>query len=635
MRKTLLTAFSLLSVVSYAQTVIDLNDISYKQTSASTVEVSEYHGKAKEVSIPETIQHGGKQFKVTAIGEQAFYWKDVTSINLPSSIDSVKYRAFASSQLNEIKLPEGLKYIGSFAFNSSKITELTTPSTLKKIDNSAFFTCRMLKNIVFKEGLEEIEEAAFYKNESLVSVTFPKSLKTIGKTSFCNCAKLSSVSFPEGLVSIGAGAFNGCAALTNVVLPNTLTSIGKEAFLKCRSMTTFNLPKNLEVLGTSFISMTSVNSFTVDPDNKQFHVVDGVLYNTKNTLLYAIPMKGMKELSVQKNCIGIWGGACWGSDLEKVILPEGLLAIDGYAFESTNISDVQFPNSLTLIGEQAFADTKLTKVVLPENFMFLEDGTFAQCKELTSVTIPSAVATIYNHAFARCKKLTEIICLGSTPPTLASYSESTDHPFWEIGESPKLLVPKGTANAYKLTGDYEDMNIVEQENGILKLVSTSPKNKSTIKGNEPLSFTYTFAEPVKVINEKPDVTLREKGLLYRNIFTPDDCWKVTLSQDKKSITVWAADFDGYTTSYHFDADKTYFVVLPANTVESATGDKNERIVISLIGSNAAGIDLPSPTETSQREVARYNLSGQQLHAPQKGINIIKYADGTTRKIVVR
>lgn len=635
MRKTLLTAFSLLSVVSYAQTVIDLNDISYKQTSASTVEVSEYHGKAKEVSIPETIQHGGKQFKVTAIGEQAFYWKDVTSINLPSSIDSVKYRAFASSQLNEIKLPEGLKYIGSFAFNSSKITELTTPSTLKKIDNSAFFTCRMLKNIVFKEGLEEIEEAAFYKNESLVSVTFPKSLKTIGKTSFCNCAKLSSVSFPEGLVSIGAGAFNGCAALTNVVLPNTLTSIGKEAFLKCRSMTTFNLPKNLEVLGTSFISMTSVNSFTVDPDNKQFHVVDGVLYNTKNTLLYAIPMKGMKELSVQKNCIGIWGGACWGSDLEKVILPEGLLAIDGYAFESTNISDVQFPNSLTLIGEQAFADTKLTKVVLPENFMFLEDGTFAQCKELTSVTIPSAVATIYNHAFARCKKLTEIICLGSTPPTLASYSESTDHPFWEIGESPKLLVPKGTANAYKLTGDYEDMNIVEQENGILKLVSTSPKNKSTIKGNEPLSFTYTFAEPVKVINEKPDVTLREKGLLYRNIFTPDDCWKVTLSQDKKSITVWAADFDGYTTSYHFDADKTYFVVLPANTVESATGDKNERIVISLIGSNAAGIDLPSPTETSQREVARYNLSGQQLHAPQKGINIIRYADGTTRKVVVK
>ena len=179
------------------------------------------------------------------------------------------------------------------------------------------------------------------------------------------------------------------------------------------------------------------------------------------------------------------------------------------------------------------------------------------------------------------------------------------------------------------------MNIVEQKNGILKLVSTSPKDKSTVKGNEPLSFTYTFAEPVKVINEKPDVTLREKGLLYRNIFTPDDCWKVMLSKDKKTITVWAADFDGFTTSYNFDANNNYFVVLPANTVESETGDKNERIVISLVGSIAAGIDQTIPAETNQKEVARYNLNGQQIHTPQKGINIIKYADGTTRKVVVR
>lgn len=635
MRKTLLAAFSLLTVVSYAQTVIDLDDISYTQTSPSTVEVSKYHGTANEVSIPETIQHEGKQFKVTAIGEQAFHWKDVTSVTLPSSIDSVKHMAFSGSQLNKINLPEGLKFIGSYAFSSSKLTELTTPTTLKKIGNSAFFTCRMLQKVVFKEGLEEIERAAFYRNDALVSVTFPKSLKTIGKTSFCNCAKLPSVSFPEGLVSIGPGAFNGCTALANVVLPSTLSSIGDEAFLKCQSMTTFNVPKNLEELGSSFIAMTNINSITVDPGNKLLHVVDGVLYNMKNTLLYAIPMKGKKELNVHKNCIGIWGGACWGADLEKVTLPEGLLAIDGYAFETTNISDIQFPKSLTFIGEQAFADTKLTKVLLPENLLYLVDGSFAACSELTSVTIPSSVTTIDNHVFSRSKKLTEIICLGSTPPALVSFYEFVDSPFFGIADSPKLLVPKGTAEIYKATGDYTDMNIVEQKNGILKLVSTSPKDKSTVKGNEPLSFTYTFAEPVKVINEKPDVTLREKSLLYRNIFTPDDCWKVMLSKDKKTITVWAADFDGFTTSYNFDANNNYFVVLPANTVESITGDKNERIVISLVGSIAAGIDQTIPAETNQKEVARYNLNGQQIHTPQKGINIIKYADGTTRKVVVR
>ena len=35
------------------------------------------------------------------------------------------------------------------------------------------------------------------------------------------------------------------------------------------------------------------------------------------------------------------------------------------------------------------------------------------------------------------------------------------------------------------------------------------------------------------------------------------------------------------------------------------------------------------------EVARYNAAGQQINGQQKGLNIVKYSDGTTRKIVVK
>ena len=31
----------------------------------------------------------------------------------------------------------------------------------------------------------------------------------------------------------------------------------------------------------------------------------------------------------------------------------------------------------------------------------------------------------------------------------------------------------------------------------------------------------------------------------------------------------------------------------------------------------------------------YNLSGQQVGKPQKGINIIRYSDGTTRKVLIK
>lgn len=40
-------------------------------------------------------------------------------------------------------------------------------------------------------------------------------------------------------------------------------------------------------------------------------------------------------------------------------------------------------------------------------------------------------------------------------------------------------------------------------------------------------------------------------------------------------------------------------------------------------------------EGDVREVARYSLNGCKLAAPQKGINIIRMSDGTTRKVLVK
>lgn len=50
---------------------------------------------------------------------------------------------------------------------------------------------------------------------------------------------------------------------------------------------------------------------------------------------------------------------------------------------------------------------------------------------------------------------------------------------------------------------------------------------------------------------------------------------------------------------------------------------------------ATGISNPSADAAGVEEVARYNAVGQMISAPQKGINIIKYSNGTTRKIIVK
>ena len=50
--------------------------------------------------------------------------------------------------------------------------------------------------------------------------------------------------------------------------------------------------------------------------------------------------------------------------------------------------------------------------------------------------------------------------------------------------------------------------------------------------------------------------------------------------------------------------------------------------------DASGIDKVT-TSTKAKEVSRYSANGQRLSAPAKGLNIVKYSDGSVKKVVVQ
>ena len=50
--------------------------------------------------------------------------------------------------------------------------------------------------------------------------------------------------------------------------------------------------------------------------------------------------------------------------------------------------------------------------------------------------------------------------------------------------------------------------------------------------------------------------------------------------------------------------------------------------------DASGIDKVT-TSTNVKEVSRYSANGQRLSAPTKGLNIVKYSDGSVKKVVVQ
>lgn len=636
MKKLLLPCLLFACLSASAQDTFKTDDgLTYRITSEKTVEVSDADYDITNFNVPATVENEGVTYTVTAIGEDAFYYTDATSVTLPETIERIEYGGFMSCPITSIELPSGLKYIGGYAFSSTDLTEITIPASVVEIGDDAFFTCYSLASITFNEGLKKLGGSIFYKCP-LVNVTLPESLEEVGKNTFMNCASLESVKLPSSLKAIGSGMFYECAVLKSVEIPSTVTSIGDEAFLGCTSLTSLNIPAAVEELGTGIIARSGVATLTIDEGNTNFHIEDGVLYSADNRLLYAIPQKGLEEVSVARNCIGINGGAFWGSEIKKVTLPDGFLAIDAYAFCQCSLEEINFPSSLLFIGEQGFASTNLKEVTLPENLVDVNDGAFAGCLQMTSLVIPSGVKTIYNHAFHGNTRLASITCLGATAPVIDDVYEDYDSPFYNVPAT-SVTVPKGTTAAYEeATWDYY-FDIVESDKGVFQHVSTTPKDGETVSSDDDmnLSFDITFGESFTIVESNPAASLRIGALVSGQTIEPDDAWYATTGDDNNTLRVWAADYDMFTQSFKPELDVTYYMVIPAGVVQNAAGETNEQIVISFTGGDTSGIENANAGGNNLKVTGIYNIGGQKIAGKQKGINIIRMEDGTTKKVLVK
>ena len=54
---------------------------------------------------------------------------------------------------------------------------------------------------------------------------------------------------------------------------------------------------------------------------------------------------------------------------------------------------------------------------------------------------------------------------------------------------------------------------------------------------------------------------------------------------------------------------------------------------NIVEFDATGIDKTT-TSTDVEEVSRYSVNGQRLVGPTKGLNIVKYSDGSVKKVAV-
>ena len=408
-------------------------------------------------------------------------------------------------------------------------------------------------------------------NEYSGSVTIPSSVTYSGTT--------------YSVTSIGSAAFYDCTGLTSITIPNSVTTIGSNAFYGCTGLTSVTIPN----------SVTSIGNLAF----------------------------------------------CYCTGLTSVTIPNSVISIGNMAFEGcTGLTSITIPNSVTSIGSDAFSGcygltevnisdlsawckidfknksanplccaekinlngTEIKDLVIPNDITEIKNYAFICCKGLISLTIPNSVTSIGEKAFEE-SRLRLIMCHCAVPPTCGKYAfDGAEYP--NSSYSALLMIPEGSLIDYALADEWHKFTQVEE----MSEANVSTQEKSA-----------TFEIPTIEGATKYDVTV------YSDITMTQLVAKTQYDATGKIIprsTTLELSIDGFENGVY------YYKVL----VKSAAGE----ILNNYIGTfeiDAAGIE--NIATDNAIEIARYDIHGRLLNEPTKGINIVKYSDGTTRKEIVK
>lgn len=636
---------------------------------------------------------------LTSIGCQAFeYCTGLTSLELPTGLTSIHTNAFCwCTNLTSLQLPYNLTIIGNGAFlHCTGLTSLELPSGLTSISAYAFSECSGLTSLKLPSGLTSIGYAAFAYCSGLTSLQFPSNLTSIDKYAFEGCSGLTSVSLPSGLTGIFYRTFAGCYNLKSVQLPSDVKTIGNEAFRECTGLTSLELPSGLTkieegaFLGCS--NIVSIYAYMPDPplfdgDGKDFPTC----FN-ENCTLY-VPKKSDTAYKVAPG----WGDfktiAKFNPDLirdwvTKNVAQAGTLStVIGEDKENItklkltgnlNDTDVQYLEEmireaalqelnlkdalLYTINVCRFSDCKsLTSLVLPDVLQRIEKAAFALCTGLTTISLPAGLEYMY-AAFDGCTGLTSIYANMPAPLQDAYSFEGVDKSHCY------LYVPKGSLDAYRqdwewgrfpyIAGLEEDpatglfsLEICPQAywNGELIDAAMRDKVKSLkISGERPVDFDFITQYLSRNLQ---NLDLKDANVTDLPYCGLEGCQALTtislpaglrsidkgflsLCRNLRTIYAYMPDPNALTYGDEFSYESREWTLYVPKGTKNAYQNSMWCYCKEIIEMETSGIDsvILNP---NAKEVSRFSADGQRLAVPVKGLNIVKYSEGSARKVVVK
>lgn len=113
---------------------------------------------------------------------------------------------------------------------------------------------------------------------------------------------------------------------------------------------------------------------------------------------YAFNGSGITTLTLPDSLVNTGEGVFSGTPLKSINLGKGLQTIGPESFNRTQITSVSIPDSVTRIEDDAFLDTPLLDVKIGKSVKFIGESAFRNTR-ISMIQLPDSVETLWPSAF--------------------------------------------------------------------------------------------------------------------------------------------------------------------------------------------------------------------------------------------
>ncbi len=629
---------------------------------------------------------------LTTLGTNAFRGASslTSSIAIPATLTFISSSAFQGcNKISNVTIPEGITAIGEYAFSEcTSLKSIELPTTINELSISAFENAG-LTSINIPTGITDIPASAF-AGCKLTSITLPEGLHTIQTEAFAdNGTTINSVSIPQSVTYIGNNAFSG-TSVQNFYINNTPTrlSIGEYTPFKKSgtSIHIFSLMTSIFENATNWskyaghfvddIEITHVTSIALDKEkmtvltnalgklnatiNPEDARVKDVVFTSSNENLILIANAATGDFVARANegkatitCTAVDGSGVFAKceiEVKKAFTPATSVSIS-----NTQLSmEANQTKTLTAHVNSGATFTGIIWLSDNEDVATVEDG------KVTAKAAGEATITAISEDGAARAKCKVTVTYGEYTLTDGSdytgnedyfvkkliYSRTYKTRNWQT-----LYLPFDISyNDIKDNFDVAWLNNVHQfdddDNGTIDRTLIEAIKMSagkTIKANTPCIIRAKVADA----DHKQNIVVNN-AILRKAEHKAVDCSSVSTKYifygTYKAMSgaelvagnyyvLTSGGFREARTSDNVNAYRWYFDIKDRDAESKFANSKISIICIDEDEANGEATGIETIANDSEEVIAIYDINGRKQNEFAKGINIVKYSDGSTKKII--